>query len=335
MADRDTAGTARQGRNSGRRDYQQRGSAGRSGPPDRRTQDRSRGQGRGPSAGRGNRQSSDVDRGGEGRSGTQQPGPAVDADIDVRDLDKEIKRELRSLPTGLADAVGQHLLMAGRLIDDDPALAVRHAEHAHRLASRVACVREALAVAAYATGDYRVALREARTVRRMRGDDAWLPLIADCERGLGRPEKALEVLRETDLAALPPEAHAEGLIVMAGARQDLGQTEAALALLDNKLLRSRKPAPWVARMRLAYSGLLAAAGREEEAGTWARMAAAADPDGATVHAERRADLDLVEIWEVPEEELAPGAAADPEGRPAARAADSGGAGGPEGPGDSK
>lgn len=210
---------------------------------------------------------------------------------------------MRSLPTGLAEAVGKHLLMSGRLIDTDPAAALQHAEWAQSLASRLACTREALAMAAYANGDYRVAMREARTVRRMTGDESWLPLIADCERGLGRPDRALDLLRQTDLSSLPLEDQAEALIVMAGARSDLGQTEAALAVLDVKALRRKGAAEWLARMRLAYSELLAGAGRGSEAAEWLRRAEEADPEGVVVHPERFDDLASVEFIDNLEESV--------------------------------
>jgi tetratricopeptide (TPR) repeat protein len=218
-------------------------------------------------------------------------------------LDRDVKRELRSLPSGLAETVGKHLLMCGRLVDSDPAAAVAHAKKACELASRVACVRETYAIAAYANQDFQVALREARTYRRMTGAQSFLPMMADCERGLGRPERALEVIAEVDLQTLPVETRAEALIVAAGARQDLGQTDAALALLDSELLRSKQRSSWLARLRMAYAELLSAAKRPEEARRWMRAAEAADPDGSTVFPERLAQSVDIEFEEVLEEEV--------------------------------
>ena len=260
-----------------------------SGSSDKRYQG-GRGDSRGQSRDRRDRRDSDQRR-------PHVPAPPVDEDFDYAELDRATRRELRSLPTGLAESVGGQLFMAARLIDTDPAEAMKYAEHAHRLASRVAGVREALAATAYANEDYRVALREARTVRRMTGDSAWLPIIADCERGLGRPERAIDLLREADLPSLTPEIQAESLIVLAGARQDLGDIEAALATLDNKLLRSKRPAPWLARMRMAYAELLTAAGRNAEAMTWVKHAEAADPDGSALDPERVATLEEVVIFD--------------------------------------
>ena len=261
--------------------------------------------------GSGGKYSRDDDRRGRSRDSQDRertrpyvPAPPVDEDFDYAELDRGIRRELRSLPTGLAESVGGQLFMAARLIDTDPAAAMPYAEHAHRLASRVACVREALAATAYANDDYRVALREARTVRRMTGDSAWLPMIADCERGLGRPERAIDLLREADLPTLPADVQAEALIVLAGARQDLGDTDAALAALDTQLLRSKRPAPWLARMRLAYSELLTAAGRDSEARKWIKHAEAADPDGSALDPERLSSLEDVVIFDTVSPDIA-------------------------------
>ncbi|MCH9719195.1 MAG: Replicase polyprotein 1ab [Actinomycetia bacterium] len=218
--------------------------------------------------------------------------------------------------------MGGQLFMAARLVDTDPALALKHAKHAQQLASRVACVRETLAVTAYLNEDYQVAKREATTVRRMTGDDSWLAMIADCERGLGRPERAVDLLRSSDLDSLPIADRVEALIVLAGARQDMGDFDAALAVLDGKLLRSAKPAPWLARIRMAYAELLAAAGRPEEAAAWWQRAEQADPDGSTIDPDRLAALEDAVFVDTAEPEQEAGV--DPEA-----AAESDAAGGPQ------
>ncbi len=48
---------------------------------------------------------------------------------------------------------------------------------------------------AYRLGDFATALRELRTYRRISGRNDQLPMMVDCERGLGRPERALELGR--------------------------------------------------------------------------------------------------------------------------------------------
>jgi len=122
--------------------------------------------------------------------------------------------------------------MAGRLLDEDPELAYRHAQVALARGGRVDVVREAAALTAYATGRYAEALREFRTVTRLSGSHEHLALVADCERGLGRPEKALEIAGSADAKGLDQMSRAELDLVIAGARADLQQFDAALLVLD-------------------------------------------------------------------------------------------------------
>lgn len=227
-------------------------------------------------------------------------GPPVDRDATIDQLERSVQRELSSLPGTLAEKVASHLVMSGRLLDEDPATALLHARRAHDLSPRIPAVREALAIAAYTAGEFKEALREARTVRRMSGDDSWLPLVADCERGLGRADRALDELTGADLARMPEEVRAECLIVMAGARQDLGQPEAALAVLDGDLLRSRRKSEWSARLRLAYADALDKAGRADEAERWIRLAVASDPTGGSGAGARLAELEGIEVVDTAE-----------------------------------
>ena len=192
--------------------------------------------------------------------------------------------------------------MTGRLLDEDVEQAVIHAQAAHDLAPRVASVREALAIATYKAGNYKTALREARTVRRLTGNDEWLPMIADCERGLGRPERALDLLDSETLASLPEGTRAECLIVASGARADLGDLDASVAVLDVDLLRTRVRSPWAARMRLAYAEALARVGEEDEAARWSKLAVATDPDVVSDPALREAELAELEIVDLAEDE---------------------------------
>ena len=186
--------------------------------------------------------------------------------------------ELRSLPDTLAQKVAQHLVMVGRLIEDAPAAALQHAQAARDLAPRVAILRETFGITAYGSGDYAKALQELRAARRISGNDDLLPMIADCERGLGRPEKALEVVAAAP-ARLPAETAVELLIVAAGARRDLGDPEAAVLLLQRKQLHAAVGPAWLPRLRYAYADALHAAGRKDEASRWFALAEEADVEG--------------------------------------------------------
>ncbi len=268
-------------------------------PDNRRSDDRGRGGGRGrPPRSRDRSGPPDIKYGERGGQGSIS-GPPVDEDAVIAALDPTVRRELSSLPGTLAEKVAGHLIMAARLLDEDPELARKHAVTAHDLAPRIVAVREALAIASYRDGDYRTAIREARTVRRMAGDDSWLPVIADCERGLGRPDRALDVLAESDLSALSEGLRAECLIVQAGARIDLEQQEAAIAVFeDSGLLRTRVRSDRAARFRSAYADALRGMGRDDEADKWERLAAAtypgAGPDGEQ-RARELAEVDIVDV----------------------------------------
>ncbi|WP_241534904.1 hypothetical protein [Clavibacter michiganensis] len=182
-----------------------------------------------------------------------------------------------------AEGVAQHLVMAARLIEEDPELAHRHAISAARRAGRIAVVRESLAITAYAVGDYALALRELRTYRRISGKDDQLALMVDSERGQGRPDKALELGRSVPKETLPAAEQVALAIAMSGARLDLGQTEAALDELSIAQLNRDVAYSYSADLFHAYAEVLEELGRSGEADEWRRRADAAeaafaDPD---------------------------------------------------------
>lgn len=156
-------------------------------------------------------------------------------------------------------------------------------------------VREAVGLAAYAAGDWTTAIAELRTYHRMTGRQTHLAELADCERALGRPERAIDLFRGADRETLDKAGAIELLIVAAGARGDLGQHDAAVAMLQVKELTSEDDAEWAARLRYAYADALLAAGRRDEAREWFSRAAAVDEDDLTDAAERLLELDGVTI----------------------------------------
>jgi hypothetical protein len=221
-----------------------------------------------------------------------------------------VRRELDSLTKGHAEFVARHLVMAARAFDDDPELAYQHAAAARRRAGRVGLAREAMALAAYRTGRYAEALTEFRAFRRITGSvDHW-PTMADCERGLGRPHKALDMAGGSEVRKLDADGRIEMRIVAAGARRDLGQLDAALLTLRVPEL-TRGTGQATARLRYAYADTLLAAGREDDALEWFHRAAAADADGATDAIERIAELEGVTFAEAdtPADEAEPPAQA--------------------------
>ncbi|MEU3427878.1 tetratricopeptide repeat protein [Streptomyces gardneri] len=206
-----------------------------------------------------------------------------------------MRQELMSLPKGLAEDVSRNLVMVAQLIDDEPEKAYEYSRVALRLASRVAAVREAAGFAAYATQKYSEALAEFRAARRMSGGVELWPVMADCERGLGRPERALAMAGEPEVQKLDKAGQVEMRLVAAGARRDLGQLDAAIVTLQSPELASGAVHPWTARLRYAYADALLAAGRESEARDWFAKALESDKDGVTDASDRLAELDGIEF----------------------------------------
>ncbi|MFB9433065.1 hypothetical protein [Streptoalloteichus tenebrarius] len=194
------------------------------------------------------------------------------------------------MPRVLAEEIAQHLVAAGQLVDSDPERALAHARYARTKAARVGAVREAAGLTAYHAGEWAEALSELRAARRMTGGPGHVAVMADCERALGRPERALELLRGPEAAELPHAELVELRIVAAGARRDMGQLDAAVVALQGPDLDPSKPAPWNARLFYAYADNLAAVGRTEEAIRWFLHAAEADQDEETDAAERAYEL---------------------------------------------
>mgnify|MGYP000252242186 FL=1 len=220
----------------------------------------------------------------------QPAGPAIPPTIEAKQLAPEIRRELSTLDRSTADTVARHLVAAGELIDEDPEAALAHAQAARARSGRIAAVREAVGVAAYHCGDWAQALSEFRAARRMGSKSQLLPLIADCERGVGRPERAIELARSPEAAELTGDDADEMRIVAAGARADLGQLDQALALLSSPLPDPARTGTTAARLFYAYAETLLALGRGDDALQWFIHAAAADLDGVTDAEDRVSEL---------------------------------------------
>jgi tetratricopeptide (TPR) repeat protein len=202
-----------------------------------------------------------------------------------------VAQQLRGLPEKLAARVARHLVAAGLVLDSDPQLAYQHTLAARGRAARIAVVRVACGEAAYAAGEFAEALSELRAAKRMNGSQAYAAVMADCERALGRPDRALALARNPAVAGFEPALKAEMTIVEAGARRDLGELDAALRTLENAPLRSQSRADWVVRLRYAYADTLLAAGRTEDATEWFHRTVAVDGDEITDAAERVAELE--------------------------------------------
>ena len=202
--------------------------------------------------------------------------PNIDDDVTGRELDKSVQRELGALDDHNRPWVQKHLVMAGRLLEDDPELAFEHALAASRRGGRLAVVREAAGMTAYAAGKFSEALREFRTYRRISGDHAHLPEMVDSERALGRTEKALELAAEAPKDKLPVTSRVELAIVVSGIHLDQDETHAAVKALEIPELNPRRGFSYSPRLFTAYADALSAAGRAEEARRWYSLASRAE-----------------------------------------------------------
>ncbi|MEI6253663.1 MAG: tetratricopeptide repeat protein [Mycobacteriaceae bacterium] len=217
---------------------------------------------------------------GDAGSGLQ-AGPPIPPTIEAKQLAPDVRAELLTLDKSTADTVARHLVAAGELLDEDPEAALAHAQAARQRSGRIAAIREAVGVAAYHCGDWAQALAEFRAARRMGSKSQLLPLIADCERGVGRPERAIELARSPEAAALTGDDADEMRIVAAGARADLGHLDQAMALLSSPAPDPSRTGATAARLFYAYAETLLALGRTDEALQWFVHSAAADVDGVT------------------------------------------------------
>lgn len=231
--------------------------------------------------------------------------PAVPPEVTGAELDRSVRAQLRSLSKANAEMVGRHLVMIGRLLYEDPQAAYAHAMAAQRRAGRIAVVREAVGVAAYHAGLWAEALSELRAARRMSGSSHLLALMADAERGLGRPERALELAASPEASELSTAERIELALVVSGARRDLGQLDAAVLALQVPELTAVQTHAFTPRLRYGYAEALLAVGRRDEALRWFARAAESDLDGVTDADERMAELQGLRIVDLLDEDEEP------------------------------
>jgi tetratricopeptide (TPR) repeat protein len=217
--------------------------------------------------------------------------PAVPVSVTADQLDPAARAELRTLPGDLAEAVARLLVAAS--LAEDPELGYEHATAARDLAARVGVVRETCGIAAYRAGKWAEALAELRAARRLTGQGSYLPLMADCERALGRLDRALDLVTGRATEDLPRETQVELRIVESGIRRDQGFPEAGVVALQVPELTDERRRPGSARLFYAYADALIDAGRGDEARYWFGKAAAADLDGDTDASERVEDMDML------------------------------------------
>ena len=211
--------------------------------------------------------------------------PDIPEDVTGEELEKSVRAELLSLSAENAKVVARHMVCVNLYMDEDPELSHKHAVAAAHHAGRLAVVRETAGYAAYRAGHYEIALKELRAANRISGDVSMWPVMADCERGLGNPLKALNLAGSAEVKRLAKPEEIEMRIVASGARRDLGEFEAAVVTLQCKELKNESD-EWALRLRYAYADALHASGRLEEAREWFAKCALLDEDEMTDAQER-------------------------------------------------
>ena len=206
--------------------------------------------------------------------------PAIPEEVLNETVDPDLARELSSLSKENAERAAQHLLAAAFYVDTDPRRAHLHGIAASARAGRVGRVREVAGYAAYHAREFEIAIRELRAANRISGDVSAWPVMADCERGLGRPLKALDMAGSPEVKRLDKAGEIEMRIVASGARRDLGELDAAVITLTCKELKTEGE-EWAVRLRYAYADALHAAGRKDEATEWFNKCAEIDGDEIT------------------------------------------------------
>jgi tetratricopeptide (TPR) repeat protein len=243
------------------------------------------------------------------RRGSVSELPLIPESITEDQLSREVKSDLGGLPTDLAVVVGRYLVAAE--LATDPEQSYRYAQAARHYAARIGVVREVSGITAYKTGRWTEALAELRAARRLTGRNDYLPLMADAERGLGRLDRALEVVQSPEAKRLPRAAQIELRIVESGIRRDQGLTDAAILALQVPELTDGKLRPWSARLFYAYGDALLAAGRREAAREAFSRAVVADEDEQTDALARLDELDGITVVDLEEDDDQEDAELDP------------------------
>ena len=183
-------------------------------------------------------------------------------------LSREILGELRQVARpGRADEAIARLERAVELLErGDSHGAASEAAKAKAFAPRSAATREVFGLALYGEGRYREALSEMQTYRRLTGRADQNHIIADCQRGVGHPERAVPLAEEALTSpGVPLAAKAEAVVVAAAALADMKRFDQALGLLRRVKTRDDVAGPEVLRVWYVTATVLERAGRKQEA----------------------------------------------------------------------
>jgi len=133
-------------------------------------------------------------------------------------------------------------------------------------------VRELFGLTLYRLGRWKQAIAELEAFRQLTTSVDQEPVVADCERALGKHgavEARWEALRQASPGA---EVLAEGRLVMAGSLADRGKLQEAIALLSRYEPDRARPRAWHARTWYALADLYERAGDVPRArALWRRL----------------------------------------------------------------
>jgi tetratricopeptide (TPR) repeat protein len=173
------------------------------------------------------------------------------------DLPRRVRTELRQAVkrAETAEELMLALSLGAEAIDaDEPEAALPYLLWAKSVAQRSVAIREALGVAHYLAGDFKLALSELRAYRRMSASPDQNHLIADCLRAMGQPvsEVAEAIGEMLEATGVDPDRRVEGLLVWAGALADAGDLDAARAVIRRATRQLLDDAGPEARQRFQY-----------------------------------------------------------------------------------
>jgi tetratricopeptide (TPR) repeat protein len=149
------------------------------------------------------------------------------------DLPPEVRDELRgALGPDRSAGLERRLGIATRAYDRDRYReALAELRVLVRLAPEVGAVRELYGLTLYQLGRWREAARELRAFHDLTGSFDQHPVIADCERALGRDKAVVAIWNALRREGVDREVLVEGRLVVAGMMADRGDLEGAIALL--------------------------------------------------------------------------------------------------------
>jgi len=143
----------------------------------------------------------------------------------------------------------------------------------------VAAVRELYGLTLYRLGRWKEALRELNAFVELTASVDQNPVLADCERALGRHARVEQLWADLRRAGAGSDVLAEGRLVMAGSLADRGRFHDAIALLEPAVLRAvRKPLDRHLRQWYALADLYERSGDLPRARELFRRIVDADPE---------------------------------------------------------